>query len=62
MAVCAHCKKQETELYENGVPICIACANARDAKAKQGNRRFDAAANAASHSAITPVTDLQSRD
>ena len=26
MATCAHCKHQETELYEHGVPICIACA------------------------------------
>ena len=26
MATCAHCKTQETELYENGTPICLACA------------------------------------
>ena len=26
MAKCAYCKKQETQTYENGVPICIACA------------------------------------
>ena len=26
MATCVHCKTQETQLYENGTPICIACA------------------------------------
>lgn len=26
MAICAHCKTQETQLFENGVPVCIACA------------------------------------
>lgn len=26
MATCAHCKTQETQLFENGVPVCIACA------------------------------------
>ena len=26
MAKCAHCKKQETQMYEKGVPLCIACA------------------------------------
>ena len=26
MPKCAYCKTQETELYENGAPICIACA------------------------------------
>jgi hypothetical protein len=29
MAECAYCKT-ETELYENGTPICIACASAKD--------------------------------
>jgi hypothetical protein len=28
MAKCAYCKT-ETELYENGTPICLACAGAR---------------------------------
>jgi hypothetical protein len=29
MATCAHCKTQETQLYENGVPICLDCADGR---------------------------------
>ena len=28
MATCAHCKKEETELHENGVPICLDCSEA----------------------------------
>jgi hypothetical protein len=27
MAICAHCKTQETHLFENGVPICLDCAD-----------------------------------
>jgi len=30
MAQCAHCKKQETQTYDNGVPICIACKTNKD--------------------------------
>ena len=30
MARCAHCKTQETQTYENEVPICIACATDKD--------------------------------
>jgi hypothetical protein len=30
MASCAHCKTEETQLYENGVPICLKCAAIRD--------------------------------
>ena len=26
MAICARCNTQETQLYENGLPICLACA------------------------------------
>ena len=26
MAICAYCKRQETQTYENAVPICLACA------------------------------------
>jgi len=33
VAQCAYCKK-ETLLYDGGVPICLECANARDAKRK----------------------------
>ena len=25
MATCAYCKKQETQAYDDGVPICMAC-------------------------------------
>ena len=28
MATCAHCKTEETELYYNGVAICLPCADA----------------------------------
>src|SRR5258706_11174957 len=28
MALCIHCKAEETELYENGTPICPKCADA----------------------------------
>ena len=28
MASCAHCKTQDTELYVNGVPVCLRCENA----------------------------------
>lgn len=31
MAICAHCKTQETEMYQTGVPVCIACATDNDA-------------------------------
>ena len=29
MERCAICKAEDTALYENGVPICLKCANAR---------------------------------
>ena|SRR5579864_2290180 len=31
MAQCAYCKK-ETSLYDGGVPVCLTCADGRDAK------------------------------
>ena len=34
MATCAHCKTQETQLFENGVPVCIACAQGPSIKPK----------------------------
>jgi uncharacterized protein (DUF1501 family) len=34
MATCDHCKTEETQSYENSVPICLTCATIRDAKAK----------------------------
>ena len=57
MATCAHCTKQETELYENGVPICIACATDRAVQRA-------AAPNGTGHSAgtFTRIPDPQSRD
>ena len=47
MATCAHCKTQQTELYENGVPVCILCADARDARIKEGFRRWPAVTGSA---------------
>ncbi len=35
MAVCIHCKTEETELYENGVRICLKCSNERDDRASK---------------------------
>ena len=32
MALCIHCKAEETELYENGSPICLSCAKLRKFK------------------------------
>jgi hypothetical protein len=34
MAICAHCNTEETELYENNVPVCLHCMTIRDAKVK----------------------------
>ena len=28
MATCAHCKSNQTELYVNDIPTCLACVNA----------------------------------
>lgn len=36
MAECAYCKA-ETQLYNSGVPICLKCSDAREAKAKQSH-------------------------
>jgi hypothetical protein len=44
MATCAHCKTQETQLYEDGVPICIPCANAVQEAKLDGIERASAAA------------------
>ena len=35
MATCALCKAQETQLYENGVPVCLKCSDERDNKASK---------------------------
>jgi hypothetical protein len=32
MENCAQCKTQETQMYQNGVPICLACATDKAAK------------------------------
>jgi hypothetical protein len=39
MAICAYCKTQETETFENGVPICLACSTD---KAAHVNRKLPA--------------------
>jgi hypothetical protein len=33
MAICHRCGA-ETQLYSNGIPICLACSDAADAKSK----------------------------
>ena len=38
MAICALCKTQETELYDSGVPICLACATDKAAKIRRDER------------------------
>ena len=45
MPTCVHCKTEETQLYQNGVPICLQCADAYEAKTKQGTREWAAAVN-----------------
>ena len=49
MAICAFCNTQETELFESGVPICLPCANARDARSQEDTPERAAAANADGH-------------
>lgn len=44
MATCFHCKTEETQLFENGVPICLVCANTR-AEAKLDTLQWAASAN-----------------
>jgi hypothetical protein len=39
MAECAFCKA-ETELYENGVPVCLPCEQKREAKSKPSDVRL----------------------
>ena len=34
MAICAYCKTEEIDLYENGVAICLKCVKARSIKRK----------------------------
>ena len=38
MALCSHCKKEDTALYENGSPICLSCAELREFKIR-GRKR-----------------------
>jgi len=38
MAECAFCKA-DTELYVNGVPVCLACEQKREAKSKSSDVR-----------------------
>jgi hypothetical protein len=52
MQICSYCKSQETELYENGAPICLSCANSRDAKSPTDQVQSE------SESRETPAGDL----
>jgi hypothetical protein len=38
MAICAQCETQETNLYENGIPICLACATDKAAGVRREHR------------------------
>lgn len=38
MAICAHCRTQETQMYENGIPVCLACATDIAAKIAPAER------------------------
>jgi hypothetical protein len=38
MANCAQCKNEETQMYESGVPICLACATDKAANIKREER------------------------
>ena len=51
MATCAHCRTRETELYVNGVPICLSCADAQGAKTTEDNLDRHTATNGNGHSA-----------
>ena len=44
MAVCSVCKTEETQLHENGVPICIGCVNAQEKKQDEIKRKAAASA------------------
>ena len=72
MAQCAFCKA-ETWLYNGGVPICIECSDARDAKRKpaenerkvrtaliQGLTEATVRANAASEAFTAIMSDIPS--
>jgi hypothetical protein len=37
MERCAFCQAEDTALYESGVPICLKCVSAQEAKAKKGH-------------------------
>ena len=38
MALCIHCKAEQTELYENGSAICLRCAELRKFKPKKDSK------------------------
>ena len=38
MELCVHCKAEKTELYENGSPICLECAELRKFRPKKYSR------------------------
>jgi hypothetical protein len=35
MGLCVYCKTEETQLYVSGIPICLACADARETAVRQ---------------------------
>ena len=39
MATCVVCKTQETQLYENSVPICIGCVKRQETKQDEIKRK-----------------------
>jgi hypothetical protein len=41
MAVCAHCKAEETELYINSIPICMECEKKRSASEPPSPRKAE---------------------
>lgn len=69
MAECSYCKA-ETELYENGAPICLVCAGAKDGTIQDSSgvqlklleevRQATDRANAAAESFSSIIKDIPS--
>ena len=55
MALCIHCKTEETELYENGDPICLSCAEAPKRKPAATEQEIR---NALLHSVLEATAQL----
>jgi len=41
MARCAYCKIEDTELFENDVPICISCSTKRDKESQDSKNSVE---------------------